>query len=75
MYSWSKKDPQSNAKIDAKMKDNHTNVDWYLYCREMCALVMSNEMQVRIGGPGKVVEIDESKFDKRKYHRGRKVLG
>ncbi len=44
-------------------------VDWYSFCRDVCreSLFRTN---VQIGGPEKVVEIDESAFGKRKYNRG-----
>ena len=44
------------------------------FAREVCATILEVESQP-IGGVGKIVEIDESKFGKRKYHRGRRVDG
>ena len=38
--------------------------------RELCAVFMAEHSQ-KIGGPGTVVEVDEAKFGKRKYNRGR----
>lgn len=50
-----------------------TIVDWKSFCSEVCVNWLDN--QEPIGGPGKVVEIDESKFGKRKYNVGRLVDG
>ena len=52
-----------------------TLVDWYNFCREIC--IESNlSVEVNcIGGENRIVEIDESKFGKRKYHRGKRVEG
>lgn len=51
-----------------------TVVDWYSFIRE----VYINECfvsSVPLGGPGEIVEIDEAKFGKRKYNRGRRIKG
>jgi transposase-like protein len=42
--------------------------------RKLVATALDTDDTV-IGGPGIVVEIDESKFGKRKYHRGHRVEG
>ena len=48
--------------------------DWQQFVREAMAVYLQANSQ-KIGGPHKTVEIDESKFVKRKYHRGHRVQG
>ena len=51
-----------------------TACDWKSFCREVCVEVIMDE-SVPIGGPGMIVEIDENKFGKRKFNRGKRVDG
>lgn len=51
-----------------------TLVEWTAYLRDV-ALYTCVRNSVQIGGNGVEVEIDESKFGKRKYHRGKRVEG
>lgn len=53
---------------------NSTIVNWSSFCRE----VVFDSMVVRkvqLGGHGHTVEIDESKFGRRKHHPGHRVDG
>ncbi|CAF3574980.1 unnamed protein product [Rotaria socialis] len=49
-----------------------TIVDWKNFSRDLCGEHFSRHPVV-IGGPGHIVEIDESAWTKRKYNRGRLV--
>ncbi|KZS00241.1 Uncharacterized protein APZ42_003546, partial [Daphnia magna] len=51
-----------------------TPIDWYNFCREVSEDVVINNSE-KIGGFGITVEIDESKFGKRKYYPGKRVEG
>lgn len=51
-----------------------TLIEWTTYFRDICQYFIMKE-STAIGGEGIHVEIDESKFGKRKYYRGRRVDG
>jgi hypothetical protein len=51
--------------------NNNTVIDWNNYLREVCVLNIEARNQGKIGGRGKIVEIDESLFSKRKNNTGR----
>ena len=59
--------------LDDETTSTKTVIDWYNYCREACAHRIKNHHAGPIGRPGNTVEIDESKFEEMKYHRGRKL--
>lgn len=46
--------------------------DWLNFFREVCEVAIMNSSE-KLGGEGKIVEIDESVFGKRKYNKGRMV--
>jgi hypothetical protein len=50
----------------------NTITDCWQYCQEVVGMTLLDE---KIGGPGVTVEIDESKFGKRKDNRGKRVEG
>ena len=73
-YYWVYKFPQQQVSHELRIDSGHTTVDWYNFCRDICIDILEKDND-QIGGPGKEVEIDESKFGKRKYHRGKRVDG
>lgn len=50
-------------------------VNWSSFCREVTIAWCTDNSATQIGGPGVIVELDEAKFGKRKYNRGRVLEG
>ena len=73
LHLWSTKTPLNKMRVEVEVSTK-TAVDWYNFVRDVCAQYYIDHPAV-IGGPNVEVEIDESKFGKRKYNRGRTVDG
>lgn len=73
IYMWIHGHSQKNIQHEQGIS-SATDVDWCSFCREVCEVSIINSSE-KIGGPGIVVEIDESKFAKRKYNVGHRVKG
>ena len=71
-YCWSQRYPQYILEHELGVSPT-TLVDWNNFCREVCSLIRAKAEP--IGGPGCEVEIDESKFGKRKNNKGKQVQG
>ena len=72
-YWWCQDLDQTQVKHELRLAES-TGVDWDSFCREVCEITLLENGE-KLGGNGKVVQIDESKFGKRKYHRGHHVEG
>jgi hypothetical protein len=69
------KDYTIKQAVDELEISRKTMIDWYRFCRDIVYYHFQNEEITveKIGGVGRIIEIDESVFSKRKYHRGRIV--
>ncbi|GFW10083.1 putative transposase-like protein [Trichonephila clavipes] len=73
MRKWFGRYPQKYAVTDLGV-GSHSAVDWHNFCREVCTHVLIRD-SYKIGGVDAIVEVDESKFGKMKYGKGRPAIG
>lgn len=74
IYFWLDNIPLTLVRKYSDIPGRRTSVDWASFCREVVFDDLV-ENKKPIGGVGRTVELDESKFGKRKYHRGKRVEG
>ena len=64
-YWWCQDLDQTQIKYELGLAES-TGVDWDSFCCEVCEITLLENGE-KLGGYGKVVQIDESKFGKRKW--------
>ena len=73
-FYWVYKCPADFVARELRIGSEHTLIDWYNFPREVCVETIKMDSE-QIGADRKELEIDESKFRKRKYHRVNRVDG
>ena len=63
MHFWDREYPVGDAAEEAEVQEK-TAIDIYQWLREVCStrLITSEPLKLVLGGPGAVVQIDESLF-------------
>ena len=61
IYWWARQYPISDCKDEAEI-DKHNAIDMYQWLREVCTTRLLNDPPIVLGGPGIIVQIDESLF-------------
>jgi len=73
IYCWAHKYPQQI--VIHELHISHTTVVDFFNSYQKVSSVVLERYSEPMGGPGKIAEIDESKFGKRNYNRGKHVDG
>ena len=71
LYSWSRELTSIEWCQQELSMTKNTTVMWNSSLRDVCLAVMEGRPHKKIGGPGCIVEIDETMYSKRKNHAGR----
>uniref|UniRef100_A0A1I8BKJ9 Transposase n=1 Tax=Meloidogyne hapla TaxID=6305 RepID=A0A1I8BKJ9_MELHA len=83
MYSFARNESYDEtineaAKIESAIRTSTGTVsDWFNYSRELICddFLSQQEFRGKIGGVNCIVQVDETKIGRRKYHKGRHVEG